>query len=67
MIDSINLNEDEYKMKHAVDIPKHPMNWEVEGEWENVEYFETYEEALHYTQETFGADDEGKISIISSI
>jgi hypothetical protein len=49
----------------AVDIPN--PHGDMTGEWENVGYYGTKAEAVKATQELFGADDEGRIGLISEI
>lgn len=44
----------------AVDIPQADKE-----EYLAVQYFETREEAIKFAQERFGADEEGKISLVS--
>lgn len=46
--------------ENYVDIPQ--LNTE---EWLNVKSFETQEEAIAYAKQTFGADDNGMVSLIS--
>lgn len=48
----------------AVDVPNY---YNPEGEWKNVDYFYTKEEAIEYCKKVFGADDDGKISLITDI
>lgn len=49
-------------MKFAVDIPQLDKD-----EWLAVNYFETREEAIKFAQETFGADENGNICLISNL
>lgn len=49
-------------MKYAVDIPQLDRE-----EWINVNYFSTKKEAIKYAQEHFGADDKGRINLISNL
>lgn len=71
LMDSINQDYDEnYKLefKYAVDIPNcNKLEDDYEHEWFNVDYFETKEEAIKYCQDKFGADEEGRINLISSL
>lgn len=48
----------------AVDVPDF---FDLEGPWIALEYFKSKEEALKYAKEFLGADDEGKISLISEV
>ena len=48
----------------AVDIPNNIID---DPEWVNVGFFKTKEEAIKFAQENFGADEEGKISLISNL
>lgn len=59
--DRVELEE---SVKYAVDIPD-PFN--MEGIWINVGHFEDKEKALQFVKENFGADDEGRINLISEI
>ena len=55
------------EMHYAVDVPpSYPNNRGEYDEWINVEYFETREEAIKFAQYHFGADEEGKICLISN-
>lgn len=59
--------EDERELfKHSVDIPQVGSKGEPMEEWYCVEYFKTREEAIKYAQDHFGADEEGKVSLVSS-
>lgn len=49
---------------HFVAVP----NWiDIDGEWKDIEEFESEEEALKFVQEQFGADERGRISLVSAI
>jgi len=50
------------KMKYAVDIPT-----DETDEWICIEYFYTKKEAIKFVREKFGADESGKISLISNL
>lgn len=51
-------------MKYAVDLP----DWvDIDGPWRAIEYFETKKEATNFATEAFGADEEGRINIISEL
>jgi hypothetical protein len=53
-------------MPFWVDIPKQPpTDTELEVEWENVKQFETREEAIAFAKETYGADDNGNVSLVT--
>lgn len=52
----------ENNMNFALDIPQ--LN---DDAWQNVSYFETLEEAIKYAQEHFGADDAGRITLVSEM
>ncbi len=47
-------------IKFYVDIPN-----AVSEEWINIDSFPTREQAIKFAQEEFGADEEGKVSLIS--
>lgn len=51
----------------AIDIPKVESNGEPSESWYCVEYFKTREAALAYAKEYFGADEDGKICLLSKI
>jgi hypothetical protein len=48
--------------KYAIDVPN-PYNYE--DVWINYDYFDTKEEAVAAAKRMFGADDEGRIAIVS--
>lgn len=48
----------------AVDLPN-PQD--IDGEWVNVEYFDTRQEAIDFCKEHFGADDNGCICLVSKL
>ena len=50
--------------KFAVDLPNAE---DIDGEWVDVEYFDTYEEAVAFCKEHFGADDNGCICLVSKL
>jgi hypothetical protein len=50
---------------HTVEIPKFPEDGQ-EMYFEVVGSFPTREEAIKYARDTFGADEEGKISLIGN-
>ena len=50
--------------EYTVDIPN---NADPEGEWINLGYFETRGEAIAYARDTFGADDDGRIGLVSEL
>lgn len=50
------------KCKYAVDIP----NTDSE-DWICIDYFKTKKEAIKFAQERFGADKNGKVSLISNL
>jgi len=50
-----------------VDVPKQPnLDPGMDNEWENVQTFATREEAIAFAKEQFGADDEGRVSLVTS-
>lgn len=51
-------------MKWAIDIPN---CFDIDESWKNVEYFETENEAIEFAKRIFGADNKGRISIVSFI
>ena len=56
-------------MEHvaAVDVPPHSPNKAGEyGEWVNLEHFYSKKEAIAWAKEHLGADDLGRISVIST-
>ena len=52
------------KRVFAVDIPNPN---DPEDAWVNIDFFDTREEALEYCMTTFGADEHGRIDLISEI
>lgn len=44
---------------YTVDLPK------ADGTWEEDETFDTEEEAIAYVKERYGADDEGRIFLVT--
>ena len=48
----------------TVDVP--PSNPEFES-WDTVAYFLTRKEAVEFAKKYFGADNEGKISLVSPL
>jgi hypothetical protein len=51
-------------MHYAVDIPNPNI---ASKEWICIEYFETKQGAINFAKETFGADNEGRICLVSSL
>jgi hypothetical protein len=51
-------------LEYAVDIPN---GSDPEGEWVNLGYFETREEAIAYAREALGADEDGRIGLVSEL
>lgn len=60
---------DETSLGFAIDIPNSNIIPDVtpESPWINMGYFDSWQEALKYAKEYFGADDEGRICIISKM
>lgn len=54
------------EFKYAVDLPN-PEKLDIDAEWKCVGYFETKKEAVDYCKNTFGADDKGRINLITSL
>jgi len=52
------------KLKYAVDIPNSVC---LVDAWVTIDYFETRSEAVQYAQEMFGADEEGRIGLVSEL
>lgn len=51
-------------MTFHIDLP----NWmDPTGEWKNVVTFKSMQDAIDFARETFGADDMGRIGIITAI
>jgi len=50
----------EEEIKYYVDIPQLDRE-----EWVNVDTFTSKEEAIKFAQEEFGADEEGRIQIVT--
>ena len=48
-----------------VDIPKVKGDGKPSEEWYSVDSFSTREEALKFAQDSFGADENGMVSLIS--
>ncbi len=62
------MNEIEDYHKYAVDIPNYDIILNgYEAEWRNIDYFETREDAIKFAQEHFGADEEGRINLVTSL
>lgn len=57
-------NEHDLENHFAVDIPH--VDRIKSGEWTCLETFKTREEAIKWAQEYLGADEEGRICVISS-
>lgn len=51
-------------MRFAIDIPN---SFDPEDSWRNYGYYETREEAIRDAQHHFGADEEGRIQIVSEL
>jgi len=49
---------------YSVDVP--PANPQFE-QWSNVDMFTSKQEAIEYAMKYYGADSEGKISLVSSV
>jgi hypothetical protein len=50
----------------SVDIPRINHSGRPEEYWRTVEYFKTKEEAIAYAREHFGADEEGRVCLVST-
>ena len=57
-------NNENWKITYYVDIPQ-CINGIPSDEWRTVEYFRTEKEAIKFAQEYFGANEQGKVSLIS--
>jgi hypothetical protein len=53
-------------MKYAVDVPNSDVS-DPNNVWLAVEYFKTRKEAVKFAQEKYGADKNGKVSLVSSL
>lgn len=53
--------------KYAVDVPPGVLEKFGDTPWINVDYFNSYEEALEFVQDKYGADENGKVCLISKI
>ena len=60
-MESENNLEEEFN-ENFVDLPN---AYDIEGAWVNIGSFESRQEAIEFAKEKFGADDEGRIYIIS--
>jgi hypothetical protein len=60
----MKYTDDIEEFHYAVDIPQ-CFNGDPIDEWYCVEYFKTEAEAIKYAREYFGADEEGKVSLVS--
>lgn len=49
---------------YSIDVP--PTNPQFES-WVNVDYFMSKKEAIEYAMKYYGADSEGKISLVSPV
>lgn len=61
--EDMELFDDDLEHRFAVDIPH--VDRIDSGEWTNLETFATREEAIKWAMEKLGADDMGRISVIS--
>ena len=49
-------------MVHWIDVP----DWtNPEGDWKNVDAFNTKADAIEYCQRVFGGDDKGRVCLIT--
>tara|TARA_Y100001973_G_C5200244_1_gene337102 strand:- start:1620 stop:1805 length:186 start_codon:yes stop_codon:yes gene_type:complete len=53
-----------YLIMYSVDVP--PVNPQFES-WTNVDMFLSKKEAIDFVMKYYGADSEGKISLVSSL
>lgn len=63
------MENTEYEQEYhaAVDIPTASVKGNgVNDEWYALEYFYTKEEAIKWAQENLGADEEGRICVVST-
>lgn len=60
------MEEQDQEFHAAVDIPKIAMDGSIADEWYCVDYFKTKEEAIKWAQENLGADEEGRICVVST-
>jgi hypothetical protein len=51
-------------VKFAIYIPNYS---DPEASWETYDYYESYEAAIKAAKHHFGADDEGRINIVSEL
>lgn len=58
--------DEDYKVmpQYAVDLPN---PYETDSPWIAVDYFDTNEEALKFVQDTYGADEKGRICLVSKL
>ncbi len=61
IMNSIDLDNID-TLKYAVDIPNI-----YSDNWDNVSYFETKEEAINFCKEKYGADEKGRINLITEV
>lgn len=50
--------------KYIVDIPSSDLN---ESDWIAIKYFDSHKEAIEFARKYFGADEEGRVCLISEI
>ena len=48
-------------MRYIIDLP------DADGVWKEIASFDTEEEAVKFVQGHFGADEDGKVSLISEV
>ena len=58
-------DEDDKTTTYYVDIPELKSDGTPSSAWRNIKTFKVYEEALQYVQDYFGADDQGRVKLIS--
>jgi hypothetical protein len=49
---------------YPVDIPN---SYNPDSGWVNMGYFDSRENAIEYCKKTFGADDKGRICLVSEV
>jgi len=53
--------------RYAVDIPGWDFNSGCPDTWINIDYFDSFDEALSFVRENFGADTQGNVCLLSCL
>lgn len=58
------FNMEKIENRYAVDLPD---PWNLDTEWRMIESFNSKSEALEFVQKKFGADEQGRINLITEL